>query len=153
MGHGCLRAWLIALARPDCRRRRARLTGLLWVRGSGSQAERAFLGVSATSRPPYADAQNFRHCKGSERFVAGTWSPVQKIREGTGVPSPSRFSRGVESTEVGEIVLRSVGQMVSDWNHDPLPLCYASPISAGPRNIHSKKMERFIVCKGVIVLR
>ena len=47
MGHGRLRVWLIALARPARRRRRARLAGLLWAQAGlfwaqepGRQAER-----------------------------------------------------------------------------------------------------------------
>ena len=124
MGHGRLWAWLIAPARPARRRRRARLMGLLWTQGFGRQAERAFSDVSATSGRRTL-TQNFRRCEGFERFVAGTWTSVQKIREGTGVPSPSRFSRGVEINEAGEIVLRSVCQMISVWNYNPLPLCYA----------------------------
>ena len=70
MGHGRLRAWLIALARPARRRRRARLVGLLWAQGSGRKVERAFSKVSATSGPSYA-TQNFRRFEGSERLVAG----------------------------------------------------------------------------------
>ena len=95
MGHGRLRAWLIALARPARRRRRDRMVGLLWAQGSGRKDERAFSKVSATSGPLY---------------VAAEFS------------SPSRFSRSVEINEAGEIVLRSVCQMINDWNYNPLPL-------------------------------
>ena len=98
MGHGRLRAWLIALARPARRRRRARRVGLLWAQESGRKAERAFSDVSATSGPSYADTE----------FLL-----------------PSRFSRSDEINEAGEIVLRSVCQMINDWNYNPLPLYYA----------------------------
>ena len=98
MDHGRLRAWLIALARPACRRRRDRLVDFLWAQGSGRKDERAFSDVSATSGPLYAAAE---------------------------FPSPSRFSRSVEINGAGEIVLRSVFQMINDWNYNPLSLYYA----------------------------
>ena len=88
MGHGRLRAWLIVLAHPACRRRRDRMVGL-WAQGSGRKDERAFSNVSATLGPSYANAK---------------------------FPSPSRFSRSVEINEAGEIMLRSVCQMINDWN-------------------------------------
>ena len=72
--------------------------GFLWAQGSGRKDERAFSDVSATSGPSYADAE---------------------------FPSPSRFSQGVEINKAGEIVLRSVCQMINDWNYNPLPLYYA----------------------------
>ena len=98
MGHGRLRDWLIALARPACRRHRDRLVGFLRAQGSGRKDERAFSDVSATSGPSYADAE---------------------------FSSPSRFSKSVEINEAGEIMLRSVCQMINDWNYNPLPLYYA----------------------------
>ncbi len=52
----------------------------------------------------------------------GTLLAASLIRS---VPSPSRFSRGVEITGAGEIVLRTACQIISEWNHNPLPLCYA----------------------------
>ena len=72
--------------------------GLLWAQGSGRKDERAFSDVSATSGPLYAAAE---------------------------FPSPSRFSRSVEINGAGEIVLRSVFQMINDWNYNPLPLYFA----------------------------
>ena len=98
MGHGRLWAWLIALARPARCRRRDRMVGLLWAQGSGRKDEHAFSDVSDTSGLSYADAE---------------------------FPSPSRISQGVEINEAGEIVLRSVCQMINDWNYNPLSLYYA----------------------------
>jgi len=98
MDHGRLRAWLIAFARPACRRRRDRLVDFLWAQGSGRKDERALSDVSDTSGLSYADAE---------------------------FPSPSRFSRSIEINEAGEIVLRSVFQMINDWNYNPLPLYFA----------------------------
>jgi len=59
-------------------------------------------------------------------------------------PSHSRFSQGVEMNKAGEIVLRSVCQMINDWNYNPLPLYYACPIRTGPQIIYLNKMESFI---------
>ena len=70
----------------------------MWAQGSGRKAELAFSDVSATLGLSYADAE---------------------------IPSPSRFSQGVEINEAGEIVLRSVCQMINDWNYNPLRLYYA----------------------------
>ena len=98
MDHGRFRAWLIPLARPARRRRRDPLARLLWAQESDRQAERAFSDVSSTSGSSYADAE---------------------------FPSPSRFSRSVEINEAGEIMLRSVFQMINDWNYNPLPLYFA----------------------------
>lgn len=93
------------------------MVGLLWAQGSGRKDERAFSKVSATSGPLYAAAE---------------------------FPSPSRFSRSVEINGAGEIVLRSVFQMINDWNYNPLPLYYACPIRTGPRIIYLNNMESFI---------
>ena len=91
--------------------------GLLWAQGSGRKDGRAFSDVSATSGPSYADAE---------------------------FPSPSRFSRSVEINGAGEIMLRSIFQMINDWNYNPLPLYYACPIRTGPRIIYLNNMESFI---------
>ena len=74
------------------------MVGLLWAQGSGRKDERAFSEVSDTWGASYAN---------------------------TAFALPSRFSRSVEINEAGEIMLRSVFQMINDWNYNPLPLYYA----------------------------
>ena len=74
------------------------MVGLLWAQGSDRKDERAFSEVSVTWGASYANTE----------FAL-----------------PSRFSRSVEINEAGEIVLRSVCQMINDWDYNPLPVYFA----------------------------